>query len=399
MKFKVGDKVTALGDVHDVDMKGKTGIVRVINKDASLPLGVEFEHKFEEGHNLHDGIDDDRGRFGREHEFKLTERKMKFKVGDKVEAIDDVDSLDMKGKQGTVRCIGSGSLPLGIEFDHDFDEGHSLLSSLNNHRGRFGDEDEFKLVHISKKRLPNAKKEDIEIVIDTFFDGERIFTKYDVTKQLRHDGFMTKHDVVRDVMDGITTFPFDYAKYTRDVNNQLVEIFCPDNKSVSTYDPNDVPEFDTSDIKDIADKVIDEVEEEEKDIKDSSGITMCIEKDCTDEDCDYHPIKFKDIPTKTAPIKVKKNNSLFDVKGRYSVKAKVTRNAGFKSGDELFIYAGKNNIAIVNIDVVKLGRKATVDCYSNIRVPKKVFETAFGSIPLSVTVNVRKDLIEISKNN
>lgn len=51
---------------------------------------------------------------------------MKFKVGDRVRAINKVDGVDLIGKCGTVVSVKDGllSVRLGVEFDEPFPDGH-----------------------------------------------------------------------------------------------------------------------------------------------------------------------------------------------------------------------------------------------------------------------------------
>ena len=266
---------------------------------------------------------------------------MNLKVGDRVEAICKVDGLDITGLKGTVHTIDDDeTLNIGVEFDDEFKKGHDLHGDLNNNKGRYGNENDFTLIKENKmlnKKLPTPVLQDYVNVLDTFFSERRIFTKYDVTKQLRHNGFMAAHRHVRNILNTELVVPDDYGIYDLTIPGDP-QVYCPDEKDVSEYDANGVPEFNVHNA----------------------------------------PAKAKpQAPKKTTTITAQKKGKsfgLFDVRNRYSVKAAQTRKAGFSPGVTLRICVLNDSISVVEERFGRTGdRKATVDCYCNIRVPKEDF--------------------------
>lgn len=289
---------------------------------------------------------------------------MNYKVGDRVKCICDVDdNEDIVGKKGKIVNIQDLEYyEYGVEFDEEIEHGHDAGDKgKKGHCWFMGDDDIEPVkdkVKTSNKRIPKPDDIDVCGVISTFIKDDRIFTKYDVTKQLRHNGFMAIHQEVRKLVDDNLNLPMDWCKFNLDSYGNP-EVFCPDRKSIDQYDPNGIPEFDVN--------------------------TKPV-------------VKPNDVVQKTqAPKKVTSTKSLFDVRDRYSVKAKVTRDAGFNAGDVLFI--STNNSIIEIMDRPKTNaKKVTVDCYYNIRVPKKVFEKSFNSVPLSINVTSDKNKITITEN-
>lgn len=195
---------------------------------------------------------------------------------------------------------------------------------------------------------PNSS--DVCVVLDRFLNDRRIFTKYDVTKYLRHEGFMSIHNEIRKLVDDELWLPTDYyiTNYSSFGNPEL---YIPEEKDIDNYDPYDIPEFDVNNLQ------------------------------------------FR--PTNTSKPNVK---SLFDMRDRYSVKAFVTKQAGFNIGDVVRIITSGKNESIIITDKcfgTDEDRTATIDCYYNIRIPKSVFIKAFGIIPLSIDIFVKRKLIEI----
>jgi hypothetical protein len=73
-KFKIGDRVRAIGEVDGINLAGKTG--RVIRVDGKIfQLCVEFDESIPYGHNADSRGKNGHCRWGREHEFELIENK------------------------------------------------------------------------------------------------------------------------------------------------------------------------------------------------------------------------------------------------------------------------------------------------------------------------------------
>lgn len=73
----------------------------------------------------------------------------KFKVGDRVKVVGNsfAGCSQLKGAMGTVRVIGEGLElgAVGVEFDRDFEDGHSLDGKIKSSRGRWGEGEELEL--------------------------------------------------------------------------------------------------------------------------------------------------------------------------------------------------------------------------------------------------------------
>ena len=78
---------------------------------------------------------------------------MKFKVGDRVRAINKVDGVDLIGKRGTVVSIKDGLLSsrLGVEFDEPFPCGHDCNGRGKSGYCRFGYVCDFELISREQK--------------------------------------------------------------------------------------------------------------------------------------------------------------------------------------------------------------------------------------------------------
>jgi hypothetical protein len=88
-------------------------------------------------------------------------------------------------------------------------------------------------------QLNVASVSTINAVIESFVDEERLFTAYDVTKQLRHYGYHTMHNDVKNAIRSYD-FPHDYCKSHSSIG---AFVWHPSHLDVSEYDPNDIDEF------------------------------------------------------------------------------------------------------------------------------------------------------------
>ena len=73
-------------------------------------------------------------------------------------------------------------------------------------------------------------------------------------------------------------------------------------------------------------------------------------------------------------------SSLFDKRGRYSVPAKIVKNANLRPYT-IVTFENVNGEIKIRRAKSRDDKSATVDKYSNIRIPKKEFELAFKSVP------------------
>lgn len=78
---------------------------------------------------------------------------MKFKVGDRVRAINKVDGVDLIGRCGTVVSDNNGffSVRIGVEFDESFPGGHACCGKGKLGHCRYGGESEFELISREQK--------------------------------------------------------------------------------------------------------------------------------------------------------------------------------------------------------------------------------------------------------
>ena len=81
-KLKVGDRVEAIGVVDGVNLKGKNGVVKGVVHYDSLPVLVEFDEPFEEGHSGYGErlCKENHGRWGKHEDFLLLPRTSNRKV-------------------------------------------------------------------------------------------------------------------------------------------------------------------------------------------------------------------------------------------------------------------------------------------------------------------------------
>jgi hypothetical protein len=87
----------------------------------------------------------------------------RFKMGDRVVAIDTIDGLSLKGMAGTIICIDHNSV--GIEFDDEFPDGHDCIG------GRYG---YCRWCYVDSEIEHEAEREDI-VLDDESADNISIF--------------------------------------------------------------------------------------------------------------------------------------------------------------------------------------------------------------------------------
>jgi len=208
-------------------------------------------------------------------------------------------------------------------------------------------------------KLPEATIQDVENIIDEFVKENRLFTKYDVTKMLRHRGFWAKHEAIRDIFESINLsdlLPDNYTSVLLKIGDPAPNLYLPDDMDAQMYDQYDIPLY--------------KVSRKKTDTK--TTVTISTPSD--------------------------KGNDLFDVRGRFSVPAKDTRDAGFDKDDTVRILTNAGKIEITD-DGSGNGRQIKVDRYFNIRVPKTDFENSFDDVPLAVKINISQNRIEIIEDS
>jgi len=208
-----------------------------------------------------------------------------------------------------------------------------------------------------QSKLPEPSQQDVQNIVDSWVSLDKFFTKYDVTKQLRHDGFWAKHDVVKGHFENID-IPDEYSTTFLQIQGNPL-LFHLEGTDPTDYDQFDIPIFTV---------------------------------DQTDNDDGSTTVNIK---TNTATGKSPASD-LFDNRKRFSVSAKNTRKAGFGKYNVVRITTNSGCIEICEDN--GSGRKATVDCYFNIRVPMAEFENAFDNIPTDIKVHISDKKIEITEN-
>jgi hypothetical protein len=205
---------------------------------------------------------------------------------------------------------------------------------------------------MNKENLPVATDVDITTVAFQFILDKRIFSKFDVTKQLRNNGFWVSHSDVKAAMDEMD-LPANYDAELIRIKGRPVFVYCPDIRDSIDYNPYEIPDNSKSHQTDTGAKIS---------------------------------------ASKTASKK------LFDVHGRFSVSAPDVRNAGFGAGAIVAVKTDGGTITVESGPGITGTRKLKVDCYCNIRIPKRDFENAFDCVPNNIDVKISQGKIEILEN-
>ena len=181
--------------------------------------------------------------------------------------------------------------------------------------------------------------------IDKFTAIDTPFTAYDITKTLRHEGFLTKHQDVKDAFSDSFSLPWDYAKTLHPTLGAWV--YHPDSMAVTEYDPQAVADF-------------------------------------------YIGNK-----NTAQPIKSPNTSSgVVNKGGRYCVPSAYVKQALLKPNNTVSVIVENGKIIIDPNNTG--GRILMVDCYYNIRIQKKDFEQAFNNIPSKVNISLKSGSIEIT---
>jgi len=204
---------------------------------------------------------------------------------------------------------------------------------------------------MNTNKLPEATLQDITNLVAQMCNDGLLFTKFDVTKKLRHLGYHALHKDVKRAMERHIVFGSNYDTTMTTVAGSSVTLFYPDGADINDYDSNAIAQF----------KVDTNIAAAQSNSNTSSHI----------------------------------HNYSFDRNGhRYSIKAKFARQAGFPAGATVYVSI-KNGKIILN---KKDGRKIKVDRYSNIRIPKSDFEKAFATMPTEIKIEVNTYRIEIMED-
>lgn len=173
---------------------------------------------------------------------------------------------------------------------------------------------------------------DIENKVELFVDNQQLFTAYDITKSLRHDGLITLHNDVKEYIRNTFSNSLGLALYKKNWN-PLVKAFVyhPVTVDVSDYKLDAIPEFLVNNSQ--------------------------------------------------------SNISDFRSRGRFTVKREYIDNAEFEAGDLVYVEIHYNIIKISD-DKQLLSKLSTsyfdiqelfIDKYGNLTLSKGILERAFGS--------------------
>lgn len=200
---------------------------------------------------------------------------------------------------------------------------------------------------MNTNNLPEATLQDITDLVEQMCNDGLLFTKFDITKKLRHSGYHALHkDVKRAMERGIRIFStYDYDTTRTMIAGSSVILYHPISADINDYDPNAIAQF-----------------------KVDSG-------NQGNPNASPHA-----------------NNYSFDKhENRYTIKAKFARQAGFHAGATVYLKIESGKIVLNK----QYGRKIKSDCYSNIRIRKSDFETAFSTMPSEIKIEVTNGRIEI----
>lgn len=192
--------------------------------------------------------------------------------------------------------------------------------------------------------MKHATTTNITDVINEFITNCTLFTAYDITKHLRHNGFFVDHSQVKNV---IRTFDFASDDYQHTIEPSLsAYVYHPYWIDISNYNKDDIPAFTAS-------------------------------KTSTQQSSSSH---------------TSGSGSIFDKRGRFTVQCKHVRGASLNPYSKVKIDTVNGQIVITkatSTDHVN----ATVDKYSNIRISRRTFENAFSHVPNGdeLVINVVND--------
>lgn len=183
---------------------------------------------------------------------------------------------------------------------------------------------------------------DILEMISAMIDDGIMFTMYDVTKSLRHAGFLANHSEVKMLLpqndiDDI----LDIADYKRTFNRDLKAwIYHHEDDDPDQYDKDLIPS-----------------------------------------------IGGKPVTLSTAPT-TSQSSSIFNKQGRFCVPSDIVRQAGLESGDTVKFVVWVDRL-VIEKDASDYDAK--VDCYDNIRIPSRFFpfnnKTSLTKDDLSYQIN------------
>jgi hypothetical protein len=183
----------------------------------------------------------------------------------------------------------------------------------------------------------------IKNIITECIEADAMFTLYDIIPEANERGYTLAESNIKHALSSFK-LPAFYSKVNvkKQINNTLLSytLYYPKNKDPFTYDDSDLAKI------------------------------VKLEKVMHQRNKHINKIK-----TKT-----------FNKDNRYSVPASIIREAGFKSGDSLYIREKAGRIVIGKSDILPKTKKIkrfenTVDCYNNLRIRKYVFQELLSDLP------------------
>lgn len=180
--------------------------------------------------------------------------------------------------------------------------------------------------------MKQATTANITDVINEFITNCTLFTAYDVTKHLRHNGFFVDHSQVKKV---IRTVDFASDDYDQTIDPSLSAfVYHPYWIDSSNYNKDNVPAFTPTQ---------------------------------------------RNSPQSTQS-QSSASGSIFDKRGRFTVQCKHVRGASLNPYSKVKFDTVNGQIVITKADPMDRVN-ATVDKYSNIRISRRTFENAFSHVP------------------
>ena len=192
--------------------------------------------------------------------------------------------------------------------------------------------------------MKNIIDSDILSVIDSFIQDEQPFSAYDITKTLRHEGLLVRHNQVKDVINNQFSIPYNYTKELHPTLQAW--IYIPDGLSIDDYNPTSVPEFDVT--RNVA----------------SQSLTQVV---------------------------ANTKHSIVNKGGRYCLPSKYVKQAGWHPHEQVHIVRFSDRLIITTDEDLGPDRSVDVDCYHNVRVPQSDIINVFKMVPSEVSVEVLND--------
>lgn len=228
-------------------------------------------------------------------------------------------------------------------------------------------------------------------VLDEFIKAGKLFTAYDVTKEVRNRTQENiRHDSVNDLVYSLymaETTPFDKDDYIREAHSFLnssgiltsAQVYRPVGVDVNTYQPNDIKQTGVALVPSVAKNI-------PKAILGNIPVQAPLK---------LQPLNIK-TTTLTLPVRI-------DQRGRLCIPNKLVRAAGFKSGNTVRVFSTGSPVGMAIGDSLTGAIPAayeelaayTVDKDCNVRVMGWVVSACgLNNIPSSARIDSGRILVE-----